>query len=119
MEQKQLEQLLDTMGISYTHTATKPTAQLHPSQGRYTMTGDWIETEFTPNIKATGLKITTIPNKPGVCEYCSLVVENKPVIHAQCKFGRYQTVDWKIKCRDCKKPIEYTDYRAAQKAQDK
>ena len=119
MEQKQLERLLDTMGISYTHTATKPTAQSHPSKGRYTMTGDWIEEEFTPNIEATGVKITTIPDQPGVCVHCNLVVDNPPIIQIKCKSNRFMTPDWKIKCVTCKKPIEYTDYRATQKAQDK
>lgn len=119
MEQKQLELLLDTMGISYTHTATKPTAQSHPSRGRYTMTGDWIEEEFTPNVEPVGVKIKAIPEETTVCEHCKLVVDKAPVIQIKCKSNRFMTPDWKIKCVDCKKPIEYADYRATIKPVDK
>jgi hypothetical protein len=119
MEQKQLEQMLDKMGITYTHTATKPTAQVHPSQGRYTMTGDWVETEFTPQVTDVGVKIDSIPEQPGVCEHCNLVVDKHPVIQIKCKSNRFMTPDWKIKCVTCKKSIEYTDYRASQKPADK
>ena len=119
MEQKRLEQLLSSMGISYTHTATKPTAQLHPSQGRYSTTGDWIETEFNPQVEMTGVKVTDIPSDPGVCEYCDLVVDKPPVIHLQCKVNRFKTTDWKIKCQNCKKVIEYKDFKQSLDSSDK
>lgn len=119
MEQKQLEQMLDTMGITYVHTATKPNGQQHLSRGRYNTTGDWIETEFTPQVTDAGIEITKIPNQTTVCEHCDLVVDKIPVIQIKCKSNRYMTPDWKIKCVDCKKQIEYTDYRSAQKHRDK
>lgn len=119
MEQKRLERLLDTMGISYTHTATKPTQQLHPSKGRYTMTGDWVETEYTPQVEDVGVKINQMPKETSVCEYCNLVVDNRPVIHLQCKVNRFKSTDWKIKCKDCKKEIDFRDFKQSIKSVDK
>ena len=119
MEQKQLEQILTTMGISYSHTSTRPTAQIHASTGRYNTSGDWVETEFTPSIEDTGILIKKIPDQSQVCIHCDLVVDKHPVIQIKCKSNRWLTPDWKIKCVDCKKPIEYKDYRAAERSQDK
>jgi hypothetical protein len=118
MEKKLFEELLNSMGIAYTHTASRAASQLRPSQGHYNITGSWIEDDFILNAEPDGIEIKSFPKTPVVCEYCDLLVDKTPVIHAQCKFGRYQT-EWKIKCKDCKKDIESTDYRAAQKAQDK
>ncbi len=119
MEQKQFEQLLDAMGITYTHTSTRPTSQLHQSQGRYTMTGDWVETEYIPSVENDGVKIEAIPNESNVCDHCGLVVDKQPVIHVQCKVNRFKSTDWKIKCRDCKKEIDYIDFKASIKSVDK
>ena len=119
MDQKQLERLLDSMGISYTHTATKPISQLHPSKGRYTMTGDWIETEYSPKVEQVGVKIDSIPEECKICEHCNLVVDKPPVIHLQCKVNRFKSTDWKVKCRDCKKEIDYVDFKASIKSIDK
>lgn len=119
MEQKQFEKLLDTMGISYTHTASKPTQQLHPSRGRYTMTGDWIEEEFMPQVEPVGVKVKEIPTESGVCEHCNLVVDKLPVIQIKCKSNRFMTPDWKIKCVTCKKEIDYIDFKQSIKSVDK
>lgn len=119
MEQKQFEKILDGMGITYTHTATKPTSQHHESRGRYTSTGDWVETEYIPKVLDVGVKIDVIPEEASVCEHCNLVVDKPPVIQIKCKSNRFMTPDWKIKCVTCKKQIEYTDYRASIKPADK
>ncbi len=119
MEQKQFEQLLDIMGISYTHTASKPTSQLHQSRGRYSSTGDWIEEEYIPNKMDTGVKIEAIPKETGVCEHCNLVVDELPVIHIQCKVNRFKSTDWKIKCKTCKKEIDFRDFKQSVKSVDK
>jgi len=119
MEAKQFEQLLDTMGISYTHTATKPTAQLHPSRGRYSTTGDWVEIETEFNTEPTGVKITDLPKKTIVCEYCSLVVDKAPLIWIQCKPGQYKMKNWKVKCADCKCILDFATFKPTNNSQDK
>jgi hypothetical protein len=119
MDQKQLERLLDSMGISYTHTATKPTQQLHPSRGRYTMTGDWIEEEYSPQVEPVGVRVDAIPDESKICDHCGYVVDKQPVIHIQCKVNRFKSTDWKIKCKDCKKEIEFKDFKQSLKSVDK
>lgn len=119
MEQKLFEQLLDAMGIAYTHTSTRPTQQLHQSLGRYSTTGEWIEEQYIPMTKPDGIKVTTIPDESGICDHCSLVVDKLPVIHIQCKVNRFKSTDWKIKCKDCKKEIDFRDFKQSVKSVDK
>lgn len=119
MDKKQFEQLLDSMGISYTHTANRATQQLHQSRGRYTMTADWIEEEFVPNSEPDGVLIEKIKQEPQVCDYCDVIVDNAPYLNIQYKINRYKSTDWKIRCRTCKKEIDFRDFKASLKSDDK
>lgn len=119
MDQKQLERLLDSMGISYTHTACKPTQQLPESRGRYTMTGDWVEEETIFHTLPSGVKVLDIASSPEICEYCDILVDKQPIIHLQCKVNRFKSTDWKVKCQECRKEIDFIDFKATIKSDDK
>jgi hypothetical protein len=117
MKQEKLQQLLDTMGIVYIHTATKPTAQSHPSQGHYNNLGDWIDERIDVQVEPTGIKIKDIPKDKSVCDYCNVI--KSPLLHIQCKNNRYRMTGWKVKCQDCKKEIEFQDFKVNIRRSDK
>lgn len=118
MDKKQFEDLLNSMGISYTHTASRATSNSRESLGRYSTTGDWIEEEIVLNAEPDGIKIKALPNEPCVCDHCGLVVDKAPVINVTCKVNRWKT-DWRVKCQDCKKILEYKDFQQSLKSGDK
>jgi hypothetical protein len=119
MEKKLFEEMLNSMGIAYTHTASRASSQLRPSQGHYNISGSWIEDDFILNAEPDGVEIKSFPKTPVVCEYCDLLVDKTPVIQVQCKNNKFDKTEWKIKCKGCKKDIEYKDFNAGLKPEDK
>lgn len=119
MEKKRFEELLDTMGIVYTHTASRATQQSRQSLGRYTMTGDWIEEETILNSEPDGVKIEEIACSPSVCDYCDLIVDKPAVLNIQYKINRFKSTDWKVKCKTCRKELDFMDFKQSIKSDDK
>lgn len=119
MEKQKLEQCLTAMGVKYTHGVKTGSPKSVETKGHYNMNAGWIEDEVIFNTEPDGIVITEMPQETQVCEYCDSLVDKAPIIHLQCKTNRFRTVDWKVKCRDCKKEIEYKDFKSLNKSADK
>ena len=117
MEKKQFETLLDSMGITYIHTANRPTAQSHESLGHYNMSGGWVEEDIVIHQEPDGVKIKQIPFDPN-CGWCNVVVDKPAEIIAQNKRGKYQEKNWTVKCRTCSKELDFATFMGRKKTRD-
>lgn len=110
MEKNKLQEYLDIMGISYTHTATRATAQSQESRGHYNITGDFIEDEVVLNVEPDGIVIESIPPQTKVCEHCNLVVDNPPMVLCKKRKSGITANIWTANCKTCKKDMDFASF---------
>jgi hypothetical protein len=122
MERKKFEQIIHELADCHYESVTKAPGKLVPSIGRMNNFGDWVPEKFELSeefTQADHLIIKRLKKAEEICNFCRDVVQGQPTVHIQCKRGRYQTENWAVKCRQCKKEIEYRDFVAISKQCDK
>jgi hypothetical protein len=119
MQLKLLIALLDKMNVSYKYTANRAAAQFHPTVGHYNLGGDWIEDELVLATDSDGIEITKIPACTKPCEYCGIVQSKGTYVIAQIKTPAYYDQSWRIRCKTCKKDLDYNSFIGDKNSNDK
>lgn len=116
MDKKQFEELLDSMGIAYTHTANRATQQSRESLGRYNSTGDWVATDTILHVEPDGIEIENLQKQTQACDHCGLLVDQTPRFNCNYVIRKNH---WNTRCSLCKKSIDFPTFMGRNKGSDK
>jgi hypothetical protein len=116
MEKKKLEQLLDSMGIAYTHTASRASSQCHQSLGHYNIGGAWIEDEMQLNLEPDGVLIRDLRQQTQICEYCNVIVDGGSEAICKISFRAGVSRGWEGRCKTCDKTMDFNTFFCRKKS---